>query len=192
MMRRSRFRRTRRYTQNSSYSYKKQINAGTIVSGTGGTFRSFSFAINEIPGVSNLLEIYDFYKITGVKVTFIPRQTENNSQTYLGMFHWVVDYNDSVPVDSADDIMQRQGAKMRYLVGKPFSIFIKPRIAVQLYESTTATGYMPKYAPWINTSDTQVPHYGLKTAYTQPSVGTTIDLYYTFYLKFKGNKSATE
>lgn len=190
---RRRFRRTSRLTQTSPvYRYKKTVNVQSITSGTGGTSRAYSFNLNDIPNISTYCDIYDFYKITGVKVLFCPRQTETQGQTYLGMFHYVVDYNDNNSVESAQEIMSRQGARMRYMVGRPFSIFIKPRIATMAYESGASTGYYATLPKWMNTNDNTVPHYGLKVFLTEPSVGTTTDVYLTYYVKFRGPKSAVD
>lgn len=158
----------------------------SIVNGTGGTASSYAFQLNAIPGISDFTTIFDFYKILMVKLQFKPRQTEQNNQIYLGDFHYVVDYNDAELPSSPQEIMSRQGSRHRYMVGRPFSVVIKPRVSQMLYESAGTTGYRPIYAPWVNTQDSTVPHYGLKTFYTEPSVGTTIDVFATYYLRFKG------
>lgn len=185
-------RRPRRYTQNTVYSFKKTVNVQSIVSGSTGTSRAYSFALSDVPGFATYTDLYDFYKIVGVKIMFVPRQTEQNNQIYLGMFHYVVDYNDSNAVDSAEEIMSRQGSRMRYMVGRPFSLYVKPRIAAMAYESGGSTGYYAERPRWMNTNDPTVPHYGLKVFLTQPSVGTTTDVYLTYWVRFKGVKAAAD
>lgn len=166
-----------------------------------GLFKSFN--LDDINGASSYKNLFEYYRIDKVVVTFrykstgaqarndpsgFPRVNEVNPLLYFK-----VDHND---IDSDSLLLMRQSMKTKEKQlsnDKPeFTITLKPAVQAEAYKSSIATTYIPKWGQWLSTDDGTVPHYGLKayaTAYSDSSIDAgQIVVSFKYYISFKNNE----
>lgn len=180
---------TRRLSDGTIYKFKRTIYDGSIAGGgVLGTpvFGAYNFALTDLTNFTEFTTLYDSFRIVGVKLMFVPKITENsNPAINHGQFMYVPDYDDdTVPVNILE-ILERQSNKVKQIPGRPFKIFLRPKAQV----NTTVSGGAQLKGNWLKCStSTATPHYGLKWAWQNSNSSITLDVYMTFYLKFKGVK----
>lgn len=190
---------TSRYSFNKVYSFKRRIPFGTVITSTvtasAESSYSFTFSLAAIAGYTEFTTLFDQYKITGVKCIFLPRVDNNPNpdstsgvavgNPTTGLIYYTPDYDDANPAASAA-LSQYQGVRITR-GDQPFSIFIRPRIAVAAYTGTGQifTGYMNTQG-WLDSASSGIPHYGLKLSWTQTTPQQmTYDVQAIYYVKFK-------
>lgn len=155
-----------------------------------GVKRTLSFGLSDLPNYTEFTNLFDQYKINAIKLTFIPRFTGadiNPLGTALAVPRiWsVIDYDDASTLTDQNDAYQYQNCKT-HMMHKPFSIYLKPKVAAEVYQSTIATGYGAKRM-YIDCSVPSVPHYGVKL-YVEPTPYDgqfTVSVIAKFYLSMK-------
>ncbi len=168
-------RRSRPRTQNGQlssqiYKFKKFVafspilnpNSGAIT--TGGSF----FALNQLPGYTDIQAVFDQYRITKVVIHhtsisqgIVQASTGANGVNVPPTFLICTDYDDSVAPGTLDVIREYQTCQNKP-VNKNFSYTIFPQSSTMVYEGVASTGYATKYGQWLSTNDPAVPHYGVK------------------------------
>lgn len=153
---------------------------------------AMSFRLDQIQAASDFTQLYDQYKIRGVKVTIIPTSDSatTNSSGYLPTMYWCQDQDDSsVPTEA--QIRQKQNVKFTRLTG-PRSIYVKwPKAQVDVLQSGTTMAPVGAGSPWINCDNAIIQHNGLKMWFynvdlrAQPSTTTAYRFECTYYLQFK-------
>lgn len=129
---------------------------------------SMTFRLNDVLQDNEFISLFDKYKITGCKVTFIPLSydaayvsTGGNSST-VPTLTYAIDTDDALIPGTAGSLLVKQGVRVKRL-SKPVSVFIKPRInvGVQGVAGTNELA-MSQKSGWINCSYDDVEHFGLK------------------------------
>lgn len=156
---------------------------------TGGPL-SLNFTLSDLPNVTDITNLFDYYKIKGVKLKFMYLSNFNSTTqvpaSALPMIHYCVDYDDSTSFASENQALERGNIHSRRL-DKPFTYYIKPKANAELYKTATTTGYAIKGSQWIDTNDNTVPHFGFKS-YIQSGAGAyvtplgVLKVYATYYL----------
>lgn len=130
---------------------------------------SMSFRLADVLQDNEFIALFDKYKITGIKLTFIPLSydaayvsTGGNSST-IPTITYAVDNDDALIPGTAASLLVKQDCRVRRL-DKPVSIYIhKPKVnlavqgaagAIELANTTPAR--------WFNCSYNDIEHYGLK------------------------------
>jgi hypothetical protein len=210
-----RFRKMKQTFKRSVYHYKRSVvvicplNEGALVShldaitgkvswnhaNFGTTDQAIdNFNLTNVPGYTDFTNLYDEYKITGVKTTF---SFSNNSSdmtnlnaTGIPEIYTACDWDDGVPVTAISDLTQYQSFKHRRL-DKDVSVFTRPRAQCMLYEGLASTAYGTYYG-WVDCNDDMTPHYGLKyiiqsaaSSNSERTIGT-LTIVHTFYIKCRG------
>lgn len=171
-----------------------QLSLGTPVADTiGYQFgASMSFSLQNLQTVSDFTNLYDQYKITGVKLTFIPTSSEAtvNSSGYLPTMYWATDNDDSSP-PSETEIRQKNNVKMRRL-NNPMSVYVKyPKCVIDTQLTGGTNLALMTKTGWINCTNTQVQHNGLKLFFknfdlrAQPNYINALRIEATYYVKFR-------
>lgn len=153
----------------------------------------FKFALNDLPGFSDFTTLYEMYKVTGVKLKFIPVA---GTQSTLG----TASFGSSTPnmnplaitVDRAyvattptfGSLMQHQDVKIR-TQQRPFSLWISKPLAYSPADGTTVAHLTNQ---WLDTTNSGVHHYGLQYAFESNSGSTTNytsiwRVFATYYIK---------
>lgn len=136
----------------------------------GGTMR---FQLDDVISHSDFTNLYDRYKITGAKVTFIPlanmgynssSSSGNSGSATIPTISYSIDYDDSVMPNSSLDILDKMDARVRRL-DKPFSVYVKnPKVSLAVDISggaTTALGALSS-AGYFNCANDSINFRGLK------------------------------
>ena len=138
-------------------------------------------------------DLYDQYRIKKIQVTFYPRAVmEANvgvaipATAATGYFRTVIDKDDSVTT-SMDGLIQYANCKTHSVIpGRPFSRTFIPAVSTLVHASTTSYGVA--HNQWLNCSNIDVPHYGLKCAFdANGGVGgtLTLDVEVKMWIEFK-------
>lgn len=197
-------------TSNSKTKYKKTAPAQTVamykqpsnpvrfvrrnadygavaVSNLTGAAQTFSFRLSNVAGYSELVSLYDQYKISAVQLTFFPRMTQITSTSSVNNIDNVriltaIDYNDATPPTTATDVREYENCEV-HSITDTFSVYVdKPKILDTSSSSRTA---------WIATSSATTLHYGLKMwveppQYSGGTYGYVVEA--VFYMAFKAIK----
>jgi len=175
--------------QRKEFKFVLNANIGSLVSPSiVGVGNSFQFQLNNIPGISDYTDLYDEYRIDRVTVTFLPMaQTMNTSTTGAqgAVFLMSQDNNDVFVPTSQAYMLEYADVKVQPMF-RQARISIIPKAADAIYNGIT-TAYGTRFG-WINTSNADVPHYGLKTFMTTSATpGQNIyQIYYVFRVRFRG------
>lgn len=144
----------------------------------------------EVPG--DFQNLFDRYKITGVKVTFMYQISDASATggAVLPTILYATDYDDNLP-PTYSLMRQKQNIKQRVLMaGKPFSIFYRPRLNGPVTASgVTTSNALIGTKGWVDSSVPNADYYGLKFAinnmYSTTSVNAQIEIKCTYYIALK-------
>lgn len=188
----SRYRRTfrkRNYSKPNKIYYFKRNFKGTDITLNPINFFSqgYLYSLGQLPNVSEFQNLFDLYQIRAIKLVWRPEQTESisindvaNAQMYSRFFS-AVDLNNDSAALNADVLRQYSTVKVTGL-GKIHTRYWKPK-------TVDSNGSNPAIKPWLPTTNTGIPHYGIKV-YIEPNGSTGgFDMKYscegTMYLAFK-------
>lgn len=189
---------------NGLHYFKRRYVVANITATTSGAgIRSdaagaMSFNLNSLPNSSEFTTLFDQYKIMKVRLRFIPfgdsvnlpistMSGSNGLVSPGGPLVTAIDYDDSVVPGSAADLLQYQASRVTP-IPKPLSMTIKPKFATEVYRSAIATGYGAR-SGWLDTTNSDVPHYGVKYYMNAPSAlssSFTYQVWAEVYLALKG------
>ena len=178
----------RRLNQNTTYRFSRTYVWPALIGSTVSyTSNGIAFQLSDLPSYSDFASLFDFYRIRGARIKFIPRKTVNDDNSYNGDFYTVADYDDVIsPTET--DLQSKQGVKVRYSIGRPWSIFIRPVASIPVYNGALSTSAyaQARRRMWLDMANPSVPHYGLKWGWTQVQTPVTIDVFITLYVECKG------
>lgn len=166
-----------------------------------GMFKSFN--LDDINGAASYKNLFEYYRIDKVVVTFRYKGTgqaaaAGSSHGYAPnevnpLLYFKVDHND-ISADSLALMRESMKTKEKQLTNnKPnFTITLKPAIQAEAYHTALASTYVPKWGQWLSTDDGSVPHYGLKayaTGFKSANFGPgSIVVSIKYYVSFKNNE----
>jgi len=152
----------------------------------------FKFRLDDLPNPTDFTSLYEQFRITGVKLRFIPYVgTESSGQTgsYTEIMAMCIDRgaNDQVNVSpSFTSLLENQDVKLRNSQ-RPFSMWIGSPVAHQGADAQTQVVY--KASPWLDselpTRSRIVDHHGLKFSFQaqRPEANSTYyRVYATYYI----------
>lgn len=190
---RRRFKRTYRTNKRGQklYLFKRHVAMDNIsVTNISPFLGAFVFSLDMVPDYSEFTSLYDYYKINGIKIMFLPKQTQSvsigsvNNADASSRFFSVLDFNDVTPPATIDDLRQYQSCRMTPVL-RIHKRYFKPRV-----QDSSGT-YSPGN-PWIDTSSPSKFYYGLKVGVDPIFSSSTTAMEYTveakFYLSFKSVK----
>lgn len=152
---------------------------------------TLNFSLTDLPNSSDFTNLFDFYRICGVKLQFIPQANSNDTGASdplsIPVFHYIADYDDSIGFANENQALEKEGIKTKRL-DKPFTYYIVPRVSNEIYNNGITTAYaLNKKNQWIDGNSSGVAHFGLKAWITTAAVYTLrMKIYATYYLQFKG------
>lgn len=117
---------------------------------------------------------------------FMPRVSDATgvagSQGF-GTFIYTPDYDDSTVPTTSIELLERQSHRIKQIgTTTPFKIFLRPSAG------TTLVGGFGQTKGWSDTANNGILYYGLKFAWVNTVQSSIMDVYCTYYLKFKGVK----
>lgn len=169
-----------------------------------GFWRYQTFTTAQINNFAELANVFDMYKIHGIRQTWRPRyDSVNNAGAALtapqAYAHVVVDQDSTVVPSGAFGVptlnaFMEQGDRVKtHTLNKPFSVYFKPKIASDIGGDTFTT----RSATWLRTSNTTALHRGyhmmlqpnaMTTALTPVNANIYLDSFVTVYFTVKGLK----
>jgi len=163
------------------------IQSAVVAAGANNYFAA-AYALNSIPNHAEFTALYDQYKITGVKVKYLPRgnSSDVNSGNQLSSLFTVIDTDDSQVPTSIDQLTQYQSVKM-CRSSQSLTRYWKPKFNLAAV-NTILGGTVGKMntTGWIDVTDDTVQHFGMKGALTSFAGNTVVyDMIVTLYLAFK-------
>lgn len=173
-------------TDNTPYRFKRTVQFPAVTSSVGASYGALTFSLAQLTNPTEFTSLFDSFKISGIKLVFMPRISESNgpagSQGF-GTFIYSPDYDDGTVPSSSIELLERQSHRVKQIGStRPFKIFLKPSAGV------TLVGGFGQTKGWSDTANNGILYYGLKYAWTNVVVSSIMDLYVTYYLKFKGVK----
>lgn len=165
----------------------------TITNGTAETGESFVFRLSDLIQAPEFTRLFDSYRINGVKITMAPLTNSSITVNPSYKMLMAIDLDDDT-TPTANSLLQRANVKIRTVTSggsnpQVFSAFLRPRYLTQLYETGTTTGYgQGARKQWLDTADSQIPHYGFKVVWdTDPTLNYDVvwQFYFTYYIEFK-------
>lgn len=128
-----------------------------------------SYKLNDLTDYTEFTNLFDEYKISGIKEKFIFDTTVNltpagNAAAVMPNLYHYLDYNDATPPASIAEMSQDDSLKINRL-DKVVTRFFRPKILMSASDGATNTlAITPKGNPWISTAQPGIIHYGFKYA----------------------------
>lgn len=182
------YNRSSRYNRKGEqvYQFKRFVDLGIFAADSAlDQFQAFSFELNNVPGFSEFTQMYDFYKINAVKISFIPTQTMSNSLSTVAnnqnaRFFSVIDYSDDAGPTTIDQLRQYSTCKYTSAFKTHTRYIYKPKHSISSYVESDQ---------WCATSVPSTEWYGLKIGIEAMGSTVTTSMNYRieakYYLSFK-------
>lgn len=167
---------------------------GTI-SQTDGTVGAIEFELTNLPNYTDFINLYEQYRIIGVKVTFVNNaptgSTYFNTLTNLevqrqpGTLITCIDLDD-IGTPTVSKVLEHESAIIHGNAAKTTRELV-PAIATSAYQGAF-TGYASRQNQWLLTSSPSVQQFGLKYAVvnnTTASSNQVWQVFLTYIVEFK-------
>lgn len=166
------------------------FNGTDTVSGQDGVI---TFSLSNLQSFTEIVNLFDNFRIMKVLYRWVISRTPDSvvTTTYKGLYPrivWAHDFNDSTVI-SRTGLMQRAGLREEYMGDtkqKSRWYVLNPSVLAQMYETSLATAYSPKWRQWLDTSDSATLHYGIKYSIDQCYLGMSVRLEAKVILEGKG------
>jgi len=167
------------------FTANQEITTDTLVQPNPGfAGLGFDFYLRQITDHANLAKLFDTYRILRVSLKITPVRNSYAAPNFMPQIVLARDFDDGDPPTNAEQMLCRSSS---YLA--PFSsaksMSIIPNLSSEVYQTALTNGYVQGKG-WIDTTDTQVPHYGVKVGFVA-SPGQTITYHISteYLLAFK-------
>lgn len=158
-------------------------------------WRYYGFNLNQLPNVTDFTNLFDEYRINGIRLSFYPRYSDYQAGTTaapqpsrIDMVQ-VIDPMTTITVAGSfgstvlNGLMEDSNARIRDL-SRPRHIYFKPKVLV-------ANGQW-RFSPWLRSDQVSADHRGvhvfLKDANFVGATGPIIDVFVTFYFSLRNLK----
>lgn len=203
--RRGRFRKNRIYhpmrrASNNMHTYRQQfdLTAQTVTAGI--TYTSgFAFTIGDITQATTFSNLYDQYRLLGVKLVFYPQFTSYNAGTSttaqavaVPEIYTVIDFDSSTPIGIPQ--LSQYKTLRRQFFNRPHTRYFRPLPMVAVTNATGVTAGSANISNkiWMDFADTGIPYYGLLVAISTvnpaQNPAQTIRICATYYFQCKSVK----
>lgn len=164
------------------------------------------YTLNGFTNIGAYTSTYQQYKIMKIKRTIIKPAPVRHYAIYDQVLNNIVDdYTDAhlyiyskdmegsnaIAPANEEEMMNQAGSKVFTPFTRKITVSWKPYIEMRGYETVTTDAFVNKFNTWIDTTDTQVPHYGMwEGRFTNGSPAHQQDIYARtdIYVMFKGIK----
>lgn len=151
---------------------------------------TLAFSLSDLPQSSDFTNLFDFYRLCGVKLMFIYQANSNDTGTgiasQLPILHYIADNDDNIGFPNENTALEKEGIKTRRL-DKPFTYYLTPRVTPEVFNNGITTGYMlGNKKQWLDCNSPAITHFGLKAWLQCGSNSQNLKIYATYYLQFKG------
>lgn len=133
------------------------------------------FSLNDLPNVTEFTNLFDAYRLMGVKMSFIWNANVVNfvQQTTAGtltnnfgipILYWAPDHDDGGFTTTLNELRQYSGFRQRRM-DRPITIFVRPRTSSSVYKGALASAYKENNRKtWIDAANPDVQYFAIKWA----------------------------
>lgn len=151
------------------------------------------FMLQDVPTYADFTNLYDRYRITGVKlkITYLDNNAAVNGLSVLPVLNYAVDVDDNAVPTSESVMQQKQDVKTKVLVAnKPISIYIKnPKVAAAALNSSGTFDATMVSKGYLNCAIPNTVHNGIKywisSVYSNANSQCAIRIVPTYYFSMK-------
>ena len=185
-------------TASAANNGNSSLFVGGTSTDTANTFQygaSMQFKLESVLDSNDFTNLYDRYKIVGVKLKFLYQSNLANSDSTTGtnalpLISYAFDGDDASLPTGYLDLARKQYTHQKILNGNRFfSYYIKPRITKEIFNSPITTGYSSERACWLDCNSAGIPHFGVKMWINNWNSGNTkfnqLTIQPTYYLAMK-------
>lgn len=136
----------------------------------------YTYQLNDVINPTDFTTLFDQYRIRGVATIITPTFQVGNmgpptagNLVYEGCdVQWMIDLDDATTPTTVTEMSERAAHRKRLVGDKPLSMFLRPRALTNIYNGTLPADAhgLSRRSEWIDMSNSQVPHYGLKVFIT--------------------------
>lgn len=187
-------------------SVKRTVYGGQWTMGFAATSDFWKYMIFDMSNFNNFSEmaaVFDEYKVNAIKVTYRPAYDSVSNLSAAGAVvqpqayaHVVVDPasttnpSGTYGTTSLQTFLEQERVKT-YTLNRPFSIYFKPKVLDQVYNTGTAS--VVRSSPWVRTSDTACVYRGYhmylqQNNFSSGNSNVKLDYYITMYCQFRNLK----
>lgn len=169
-------------------------------------WKTFAFNLSQMYNSGDVTNLFDQYKLCGVKVEMHPRfdnfaGNDTTDTTAPGVtsqggnqVHIIADpWNDTVAsgtyTTATLNFFLEKGNVKTYEGIRPIKFYIRPSIEQNVGVNNTGRRIR---APYLNCSNTTLPHFGFQAFIADPNMtgffNQSYDIFYTFYVACKGRR----
>lgn len=165
-----------------------------------GSNPAYQFTLNSLPDYNEFINLYDMYRITGVKLSIIPAAqaitsavSGSTASSGFSRVNSVIDFDDNTVLASENNALQYSTLRTTGY-SRTHSRYIQPKLSVSIDDQLNATlASAPSQNRWISTEFPEVEHRGIKVWINPPvntaaSTSMTYSVYATYYLAMKMSK----
>lgn len=151
-----------------------------------------AISFSQIANSTEFSALYDQYKLNLVKVQFwlrIDPGAQTAAAAVLPKLFWFRDMDDNVPA-SQTEMRERATCKIAVLrPDRPVTVWIKPNVLQEVYRGVGTTSYAPKFGQWLDMTNTDVTHYGIKWNIDNlTNTNYYVDIESTYYFQCKNTR----
>lgn len=130
----------------------------------------FNFKLSDLPGYTEMTNMFDQYRITRVDILYEPASRCGSSavtgSSGAPVMWTQVDYDSTSSVTIAQ-LRERENTMVHSAFDRWEHSFI-PKVAASVYSNSVASGYsVAQGSPWISTATPSVEYYGFKFSFPQ-------------------------
>lgn len=139
---------------------------------------------------AELTTLFDQYRIDAIEIKIMATGDPNTftATGTLPRFYICNDYDDAGALGSLAQVQQQQGVKIFQpgAIDKSYTHWVRPKLLTQTYRTAVTTGYAPaQSAVWVDCTQSDVPHYGVKIWNTGSGVAATVTFSIRAYISVK-------
>lgn len=156
------------------------------VSATASTsFVATNFTIGVLDQIVSLTNVFDQYRIDFIEAWITPRidTVVPSAASNPGIFHTVIDFDDSSTLTTIGQALDYSNVMMASGVVGHYRAW-KPHVA-GVVQSGSQVSVHNLTSPWLDSANTSVQHYGLKTAWTVTDIVYTMDATFRIHCSFR-------
>lgn len=158
-----------------------------------------SFKLDDLPNYTEFTNLFDAYRIKGVKLEFVPIYNSHeinegpassvDDRVGMPIMTYVYDQDDATSPAAEDTLLQYATNKRISLSSRRTIYISSPRTAGLVFkDGINPVGYQETKAnQWIDCANADVPHYGLKYFIPEENLSKIlyIRVYATYFVQFK-------
>jgi hypothetical protein len=170
---------------------KRFINPIAFGGSVGGVSASSqTFRLQDTPNYTELVNLFDQYKLTGVAYKWVLREDPNiNTGAKYNVRIWTAkDFNDASIPASISEIQQYNNCRFTQLSQNRYEskwTYFKPSKLQALYASALGSGYSPTWKGFVSTQNYDLNHYGIKFYIDGNGTGQYVELHMKYYIAVK-------